>query len=106
MTIKDLDRRKFGKIAAFSIAAIPLLVNAQPEDKKLAEDDPMAVALGYKENSTEVDSQKYSNHADAQLCSGCSLYVASDDAWGGCAIFPGKLVAANGWCTAYAAKPS
>lgn len=106
MKIRNLDRRSFVKIAASSFAAIPFVVNAQAEAQKLAEDDPTAVALGYKEQSTEVESDKYPNHQDTQLCSGCSLYTGGADAWGGCAIFPEKQVAADGWCTAYAEKPS
>lgn len=106
MKTRNIDRRTFVKVTASSLAAIPLIVNAQDESNRLAEDDPMAVALGYKEVSSEVDGQKYANHDDKQLCSGCSLYVDGADGWGPCAIFPGKVVAADGWCTAYAAKPS
>jgi hypothetical protein len=106
MLIKNPNRRKFVKVAAASLAAIPVLVNAQAVDAKLAEDDPTAIALSYKEKSTEVDAEKHPNHEASQLCSGCSLYTGGTDPWGGCAIFPGKLVAADGWCAAYAAKPS
>lgn len=106
MLNKNLDRRTFVKVAASSLAAIPLVVTAQAEDSKLAEDDLMAVSLGYKEKSSEVDAAKYPNHSDDQLCTGCSLYTGGTDPWGGCAIFPAKLVAGEGWCAAYAAKPS
>ena len=106
MMIKKLDRRTFVKVAVGSLAAIPLVVSAQTDNPKLAEDDPTAVALGYKEISSEVDSETYPNHDEAQLCSGCALYADGADGWGACAIFPGKQVAADGWCSAYAAKPS
>ena len=108
MKIKNIsiNRRTFVKVTASSFAALPLLVSAQAESIKLAEDDPTAIALGYKEKSSEVDAQKYANHDAKQLCSGCSLYADGADGWGACAIFPGKQVAADGWCTAYAAKPS
>ena len=106
MTMNKLNRRTFVKVAASSLAAIPLVVNAQESANKLPENDPSAVALGYKEKSTAVDAAKYPNHKDDQLCSGCSLWTGGADAWGGCAIFPGKLVAADGWCAAYSAKPS
>ena len=106
MTVKKLDRRTFVKVAVGSFAAIPLVVTAQTEIPKLAEDDPTALALGYKEVSSEVDAETYPNHDAAQLCSGCALYVEGADGWGGCAIFPGKQVAGDGWCSAYAAKPS
>lgn len=105
MKIKNIDRRTFVKVTASSLAAIPLLVSAQAETNRLAEDDPTAIALAYKENSSEVNGEKYANHDAKQLCSGCSLYVDGADGWGACAIFAGKQVAADGWCTAYAAKP-
>lgn len=106
MKIKNIDRRTFVKVTASTFAAIPLVVSAQAETTNLPEDDAMAVALGYKEISSEVDGEKYANHDDKQLCSGCSLFVDGADGRGACAIFPGKQVAADGWCTAYAAKPS
>ena len=38
-----------------------------------------------------------------QACKNCALYSDTDDAqWGGCSIFPGKLVNADGWCNVYA----
>jgi hypothetical protein len=106
MKTKNINRRTFVKVTASSLAAIPLLVSAQAQSNKLAEDNATAVALGYKEKSSDVDAQKYANHDDKQLCSGCSLYADGADGWGACAILPGKQVAANGWYSAYAAKPS
>jgi hypothetical protein len=106
MEIKNINRRTFVKVTAGSLATIPLLVSAQAESNKLAEDDATAVVLGYKEKSAAVDAEMYPNHDDKQLCSGCSLYVDGGNGWGACAIFPGKQVAARGWCSAYAAKPS
>lgn len=106
MTIKSPDRRQFVKVAVGSFAAIPLIVYAQTENQKLAEDDPTAVSLGYKEKSTEVDAEKYPAHEATQLCGGCSLYSGAEEPWGGCVIFPGKQVAAVGWCAAFAASPS
>lgn len=111
MKNKSIDRRRFVKVAAGALATIPLVAipltgSAQAESDKLAEDNPSALALGYKEKSSEVDSEKHLNHNDQQLCSGCALYTGDAGAWGGCAIFPGKQVAADGWCAAYAAKPS
>lgn len=106
MNMKNLNRRSFVKVAASSIAAIPVIINAQEESQKLTESDPTAIALGYKENGTSVDSENYPTYKESQLCSGCTLYIANDDAWGACAIFPGKLVAAKGWCSAYVPVPS
>ncbi len=73
---------------------------------KLQESDPQAMALAYVEDATKVDSAKQPRYQPGQLCSNCALYIPGDDpAWGGCSIFAGKLVAANGWCSVYAPKP-
>jgi len=113
MSIKSLSRRSFVKITASSLTVIPLVVGAQEDQSdvsnanpKLPEDDPVAISLGYKEKSSNVDSGLYPNHQETQKCSGCSLYVVADEAWGDCAVFPGKQVAAEGWCAAYVAKPT
>lgn len=104
------SRRSFVKLAATAAVAGPALLNARFSNaqgkEKLAEDDPTAAALGYKEDTTQVDSEKYPNHTDEQICAGCALYIGDDPEWGGCSAFPGKLVAGNGWCAAYAPKPS
>ena len=106
MAETKVDRRSFVKAAACSLAAIPIVTSAEAEKPKLPEDDPQAAALGYKEDSTQVDKAKYPNHEPTQLCDGCALYTTSSDEWGDCSIFPGKLVAAKGWCAAFAPKPS
>ncbi|MBX2869533.1 MAG: high-potential iron-sulfur protein [Acidiferrobacterales bacterium] len=63
---------------------------------KLGEQESLAVALGYQETSTNPD----------QICANCSLYAPdSKTEWGQCAIFPGKLVAAQGWCKSWVVKP-
>ena len=76
---------------------------------KVAEDDPSAAALGYLEDTTKVDAAKYPAHGGdvSKMCVSCALYTGKDgDDYGPCAIFPGKSVAAKGWCTAYAPKPA
>lgn len=72
---------------------------------KLAESDPQAVALGYKDDTTRVDQKKYPNHQTAQVCSGCQFYQGTaKDALAPCTIFAGKKVAAKGWCSSYIKK--
>ena len=73
---------------------------------KLTEDDPVAKALGYKEDTTKVDGKKYPQHKPEQICENCALYTGKAGvASGPCAAFANKIVTANGWCAAYAAKP-
>jgi hypothetical protein len=72
---------------------------------KVAESDPQAAGLGYKEDATKVDKAKFSKYAAGQNCAGCALYQGkASDAFANCAIFPGKQVAGKGWCNAYAKK--
>ena len=63
--------------------------------------DANAVALGYVAvaNATTLPATKYPTYTTGRNCSNCAVYVA---ATGGCALFPGKKVAALGFCTAYA----
>jgi hypothetical protein len=70
------------------------------------ETDETAAALGYKHDTHAVDPSKYPQHTVAQRCVECSFFQgAPTDAWGGCAMFGRKQVAAEGWCSAFAKKP-
>lgn len=106
MYSNKINRRTFVKAAGTSLVVIPFSSLAQDTPPRLAEDDPMAIALGYKELSSEVDAAKYPTHKPEQVCTGCALYTGDDPEWGGCGAFPGKQVAGPGWCVAFAAKPS
>lgn len=71
----------------------------------LKDEDPTAVALGYKADGTKTDTKKYPKYAAGQICSNCALYQGKPaDAAGGCPLFAGKQVAGKGWCSAYAKK--
>ncbi len=78
---------------------------AAPGDPRVSPDDPQAQALGYYEDAAEVDVAKWPKKAGPdgaqQNCVTCALYQAEADGWGGCGIFPGKLVAGAGWCNAW-----
>ncbi len=99
-------------IAVASVSTIIPVLNANAahhEMEKLDENNPAAMGLGYKHDATKVDTSKYPNRAGeagaTQFCRNCNLYLEDEKAaWGGCRIFPGKLVNANGWCTAWVLK--
>ena len=77
-----------------------------PAMPKLSVGDPQAKSLAYVEDTTTIDSAKQPRFKAGQACSNCALFQKKDDPdWGGCSIFPGKLVAAAGWCSVYAPKP-
>ena len=61
---------------------------------KLDPSDPQATALGYVHETTTAGQQ----------CNNCQLWQGGDKDWGGCAIFPGKEVAAKGWCKSWVMK--
>lgn len=60
----------------------------------LSVDDPTAKALSYTDKST----------TDGQSCANCGIYQGGSAASGACPIFPGKDVAAAGWCKSWVAK--
>ncbi|MEP7138793.1 MAG: high-potential iron-sulfur protein [Caldimonas sp.] len=101
--MKTSDRRIFLLQLAACSAAVPLGAHAQPA--RVEENDPQAVALGYKHDTTKVDGKKYPKHDAAQKCSNCQLFQGKPtDASGPCPLFGGKLVAGNGWCSAWVKK--
>ena len=91
-----------GAATALSVAA----AHAQSGGPKLAETDPQAMALGYKEDVSQVDASKYPQFKPGQNCLNCVLYQGKPgDEAGPCPIFVGKSVKAAGWCASYAPKP-
>ncbi len=67
--------------------------------------DPAAVAVGYVETAAKVDPKKYPTYAQGANCENClQLQGAEGAAYRPCTLFPGKLVAAAGWCSAWTAE--
>ena len=100
------NRRTF-IIQAAAVGAGALAAGRTLAQAKLEENDPQAVALGYKHDSTKVDAVKYPKHEAAQKCSSCQLFQGkATDAWGPCALFGAKQVAGPGWCSAWVKKPA
>ena len=106
-------RRRFLKWAGASAAALPVAGSLlQPrqaigdEIKHLDEADPAAKALGYREDTTQVDAAKFPQHKPTQDCGGCRYFQGkAGSEWGPCTIFAGKgSVHTKGWCAAYAAR--
>lgn len=109
------SRREFLQSSAVGAAAVPLIdllsvrTALAAGETKLAEDDPVAVALGYKHDAADVDPVKFPKRAlpgaENEFCHNCLQYKETEEGWGTCAIFPGKLVAADGWCNVWVAIP-
>jgi hypothetical protein len=72
----------------------------------LSPTDPAAAALGYHESVKQVDPKSFPTYQSGQSCLTClQLQGAAGDAWRPCNLFPGKLVAVDGWCKVWAKKP-
>jgi hypothetical protein len=106
------SRRQFLRNLAISVSA-PVAIGSRalaqdtpPPPGKLEESDPVAMALGYREDTTKVDQKKYPQHKPEQRCDGCALYTGkAGDPSGPCTAVGNKTVTAGGWCLAWAKKP-
>jgi hypothetical protein len=96
------DRRTFMMQAVAGIAATGIAVRARAEDRKpLPENDPEAKKFDYVADASKVDASKYPDFKPGDKCLKCQIYEDGPNDMGGCPIFAGKLVAANGWCSAF-----
>jgi len=104
-------RRRFLKIAVAGAVAAPIASTLLPRFARaddmphLAETDPTAQALGYKEDATKVDTAKFAVYKPGSTCANCKFWTGkAADAYGPCALFPGKATNAKGWCSGYNPK--
>ena len=71
----------------------------------ISEDDPLAKALGYKDDAAAVDKAKYPTFKAGQMCSLCRFYQGTaGQAFGPCQVLGNKAVNAKGWCVSFSAK--
>jgi len=109
MSDTKLSRRRFLRdlTVAVPVSTLVLHGTAMAEElPRLTEDDPTALALGYVDDAATTDTAKWANYKAGQDCANCLQIQGNDgDAWRPCGIFPGKSVAAKGWCSVWVAKP-
>lgn len=68
----------------------------------LGEDDPLAVALGYRHDASTVDAGEYPGWQDGQRCGGCTWFAGRDDTeWAACGLLSGALTRSGGWCRGF-----
>jgi hypothetical protein len=80
-----------------------LLTRPSLAQEELTEDDPVAMALKYHKDASAVDPSVRAN--TEAFCYNCNLFQGKEgEELGPCAIFPGKLVRANGWCASWVQK--
>ena len=92
-----------GLMASAVVPALGLVGNtasaAAADLPALDPQDPMAVTLGFKNDSAKVDPAANPLHAADQICGNCEQFLGkAGDARGGCVLFPGKSVPTAGWC--------
>jgi hypothetical protein len=108
---RDPSRRSFLALAGITGAAAlvgirPALTEAQGAQlPHVTESDPTAKALGYVEDAGKVDKTKFPGYKAGAHCATCNFYQGKgSDEYGPCQIFPGKSVAAKGWCASHSPK--
>jgi hypothetical protein len=92
----------FAATAAASFAARRTLSAELP---RLDIKDPAATALGYLEDAKKIDVKKFPAYVEGSNCENCLLLQGSSGTpYRPCNLFPGKVVAATGWCTGWTAE--
>jgi hypothetical protein len=99
-------RRQFVlKVAPLAAAALvlPRIAPAQGLPA-LTETDPMAVALGFRLDTTKVDQAKFPKHTNGQMCASCLHFTKPGAEAARCDLF-NKIVPKGGWCSGYSKRP-
>ena len=106
--LSKIARRKFIQLSAVAAAGYFIQPGREVQAgdlPQLSVDDPMAQAMKYTHDASTVDPATRNNPAAEQNCANCALVQGSDgEEWRPCQIFPGKAVAAAGWCSVWAPK--
>jgi hypothetical protein len=103
-----ITRRQFVKGVGATSAALTSVLGAGAANAadlpRVDENGQIAKTLNYVHDARTVDAAK---RASDRYCNNCALYAGGPgDEWAACSIFPGKVVAGQGWCTAWIPKPS
>ena len=106
----EMSRRDLIKRALLASAFVPALglIARQSHAADLTPldaNDPTAKALAYVADASHVDAKVNPNFKTGQHCANCAQYQGKPtDATAGCTIFPGRSVAAGGWCKVWAQR--
>lgn len=100
-----MDSRRRSILFAAPALALGLAASREAAAQaKVPENDPAAMALGYKEDAAKVDTAKYKNYVKGNTCANCNFYKAKSATEGPCAALGNRLVAAKGWCAVWVKK--
>ena len=103
--LMDESRRQLLKkvtlgVALMPIATIPLRIAFAGDLPLLTPDDPTAQTLKYVS-----DASKSTDAKPGSKCTNCAFYQGdAGSSQGGCPLFPGKAVKADGWCSSWTAR--
>lgn len=98
---------KSGLIAGTLVPAIGLIANTTRADAltPLDPNDPTAKSLKFVTDASKVDASSNPTYKAGQKCATCAQYQGKPGSTsGGCNIFAGHSVPANGWCSVWAPK--
>ena len=109
----DSSRRSF--LATAAVAASAALVGLKPHSARaagdslphLSESDPLAKSLGYQSKAKNVDKSKFPTYKAGERCGVCRFFqgtAGQSSGYGGCQIFAGYSVSADGWCASFNAR--
>jgi len=74
--------------------------------ERLDEQDPLAIALGYRHDANTVDADSHPRWQEGQRCAGCSWFAGAEDTeWAACGLLSGALVSSGGWCNGFEERP-
>lgn len=110
MTDQKLTRRTFVTAAAVAVPVAAVFASRQAAAEgtlpKLDVNDPVAKALMYTPDAATVDKSKAPAFKAGNNCANCIQLQGTSGDFRPCNAFPGKLVSAKGWCSAWAPKPA
>lgn len=94
--MSQLNRRSFLKLSSATLIGITAGTYSIQSfaAERLATNDPLAAAMRYVTQSA----------TEGQICNNCMHYGTAAKDEGSCVIFGGKLVAKDGWCSAWVKK--
>jgi High potential iron-sulfur protein len=98
-----INRRTFAIQSILGTAGLVAVDLTYAEASMLLESQSQAKTLGYRADASKIENASFPSYAHGQKCAACQMFGSKQPgtAPGTCAIFPGKLVSAEGWCNAY-----
>ncbi len=107
--LSNIARRRFIQLSAAAAAGCFVHPGSEAQAQELpriTEDDLVGAALKYTHDASTVDPALRTQPAAEQSCINCAQLQGDEgDEWRPCAIFIGKLVNVNGWCSVWVPIP-